>query len=522
MRESGRGDRDERAERVADLLDPGLSPAEVAELVAARFADSVEAGEIARMRLGGGVPLGEVAEVSRLLRAGAGEPPGLGVLSFAALSFAASVAHAQGDERAEHVYTAELLARAEAAGDDGLWLDVVGFIGATGHLGEAIELAGPYLRDHLDDEDAAFSYAVMLQDAAGLAEPGERERAALERFADRSGLAEVKRAVLAFMDRTKWGELVRERAADALGLVPGRRLPAAVNQECAALAFEAAVKGAEDGIEGMTVRQLIELYQGGHRPQTTLTAFAADPATPPVLARRAADWAAHARYGLWQLADPSSQPGVRGTDLASGTRRYIQFPPGALDGAARWTVWLGGVVPVDGIWRATGTGTGLSPAEADAVAEAVGKAVEKLSMTMSGMPLAEMLPPEPVPYGQAPPWGVRWEHFTPADAQYALAASNTVMMLAARIVADVELHRARRSRDAAVGVVPVTGAWLDEPRSALDGLTPREAAQAGTPYVMLLESLLRQLEYQACLAAAAGKEHADTARLRAELGMGGD
>jgi hypothetical protein len=96
------------------------------------------------------------------------------------------------------------------------------------------------------------------------------------------------------MRRTKWGELVQNRAANDLTLVPCNSLPSAVQEECAALAFEAAVKGAEDGIDGMTAKQLIDLYRGGHQPKTALTEFAADQESSPALARRAADWANHA------------------------------------------------------------------------------------------------------------------------------------------------------------------------------------------------------------------------------------
>ena len=132
--------------------------------------------------------------------------------------------------------------------------------------------------------------------------------------------------------------LVRNRAADALALVPSKHLPPAVQKDCAALAFKAAVRGAEDGIEGMTAKQLINLYQGGHRPKTALTEFAADPQTAPALARRAADWANHAHYGLWQLFDPSMEPGVWGTDLASGTRRYLSRTGRRLHGACGETI----------------------------------------------------------------------------------------------------------------------------------------------------------------------------------------
>jgi len=294
-------------------------------------------------------------------------------------------------------------------------------------------------------------------------------------------------------------------------------------QQCAALALEAAVRGTQRGIEGLSVKQLIDLHESGHRPQTVLTAFAADPETPAHLARRAADWAEHAHYGLWQMIFPLASPGVTCTDLASGTSRYIAFPPGSLDGVPRWTVWLGGVIPVDGVWRATGAGIRLSPAEADAVAETLSKAAEKMIMTTSGgMPLAEMLPPEPVPYRDAPPWGVRWNYFDPKDDPlYTATISSAVMMLAARLAADVELHRASHPEDAAGHPAPASAAWLDEPHVALHGLTPREA-EADTPSQMLLDSLFHQFEYQADLNGPFGRPGVDLNLLYQELGWGGE
>jgi hypothetical protein len=96
------------------------------------------------------------------------------------------------------------------------------------------------------------------------------------------------------------------------------------------------------------------------------------------------------------------------------------------------------------------------------------------------------------------------------------------MMLAARLVAHVELHRASHPEDTAVHPSPASGAWLDEPQPALHGLTPRDAVQADAPSQMLLESLFRQFEYQAELAGPFAKPGADLARLRRELGIGGE
>jgi hypothetical protein len=63
-------------------------------------------------------------------------------------------------------------------------------------------------------------------------------------------------------------------------------------------------------------------------------------------------------------------------------------------------------------------------------------------------------------------------------------------------------------------------AWLDEPVPALRGLTPREAAASDDQMdVFRVESLLRQFEYQAGLAEAAGLTGTSVAWLRTELNM---
>jgi hypothetical protein len=63
-------------------------------------------------------------------------------------------------------------------------------------------------------------------------------------------------------------------------------------------------------------------------------------------------------------------------------------------------------------------------------------------------------------------------------------------------------------------------AWLDEPVPALQGLTPREAAASADQMdVFRIESLLRQFEYQAGLAEAAGLASMNVAWLRTELNI---
>ena len=418
-------------------------------------------------------------------------------------------------------YMADVLARRQETADEG-WLAELQGMGEGGRPGEAIEQVEPFVRDHLYDEQAAATYARLLGRAAAVDPQGDREREALERFADRSGLAEVKRAVVQFLEgHPDWKEFVQDRAVQDFQLVPGKLLAADMVSECAAVIWEANVRGADLAMRGKTTKELRGLHRGNHQPRTPLMAFADDPATPPHLARRAADWAEYGHYGLWQLADPVPSPGVEGMDLASGTRRYLDFPPGKLDGAAPWSVWLGCAVPVDGVWRITGTGLMLSPDEGDAVTESLGEAVSKMISTAQGMPLAELDPAGPTPFDDPPPHGVRWEYFTPLGPLYAVGSGNILMMLAGRLLAHVALHRARGPRPGKyAGDPPPTAAgWADTALKKLHGLTPREAADADVPYKMLVESMLRKLEYQAALALP-GEAVADIPALRRTLGMG--
>jgi hypothetical protein len=142
---------------------------------------------------------------------------------------------------------------------------------------------------------------------------------------------------------------------------------------------------------------------------TPLRAFAADPATPAELAARASEWDRHVRFGIWQVPEPKAAPGVWCTELVSGLRRYAQFPAAALAGAAPWSVWLGALVPADGIWRSTGNGIWLSPLEGDAVAEFAEQAVSRMLEELSGVPRDQLPEPGEIRFGQAEPYCVRWE-----------------------------------------------------------------------------------------------------------------
>ena len=107
-----------------------------------------------------------------------------------------------------------------------------------------------------------------------------------------------------------------------------------------------------------------------------------------------------------------------------------------------------------------------------------------------------------------------------------------------RILADIgaepevaEQAQSEPSLDFAWGPVPDGAsptrewekAWLEQPVAVLEFHSPRHAAasaaEGNAAEALRLESLLRQLEYQAGLAAARGERPIDTEWLRTELGL---
>jgi hypothetical protein len=259
---------------------------------------------------------------------------------------------------------------------------------------------------------------------------------------------------------------------------------------------------------------------------TPMAAFASRPSLPPGLATRATDWRRHIHYGLWRIASPHPAPGLWCTDINSGATRYVEFPAELTGRMPRWTVWLGGVVPVDGTWRCTGRGVRLSPAEGDAAAELVHEATMTLIHSIAGKPMKKRSRGmgEPMRFGRAEPLGV----YVDLDEQTLPSAaglfSRVTGGLLSRIVAEVQIYRSASPelralpRGLASTALGWEKPWLDEPLPALRGRTPRQAAARDQEWPPL-EGLLRQFEYEADLLAAEGKSRIDTDWLRQELGM---
>jgi len=390
------------AERYRRLLDPRTSPAEVAGILAAELPDSLTAGAMMQIRLSSGVPGEELAQTARLMLASATGPPPIGTLAVAAWA-----AHVTGDEDAERGYASELLSRADVIDDPELRLEVIRAASVRGHPGEACELIEPYLRERPDDELAAGIYAEALAQAHAETEPGERERAALARYGDRSGSEALRKAIDAFLSRTQWGATVRTWVDAERSRLEAEYWQTAERGEFDALAAEVALTHPVAGVPGYP--EAGGTASGDGPVNTPLRAFAADPATPGELAALASQWDRHARFGIWQVKEPGTAPGAWCTELVSGLRRYARFPAAALDGAAPWSVWLGALVPADGIWRSTGNGIWLSPLEGDAVAEYAEQAVWHVLEELSGAPRDRLPEPGKIRFGQAEPYCVRWE-----------------------------------------------------------------------------------------------------------------
>src|SRR5580693_4065073 len=505
-------------ERVARIHDPATPAAELAATLAEHYQGVAMAGWLVKVLIEEGSSLQRLTDAAKLMLAadaGGQDPP-----SLTAVTFAAAVAGAAGDSAQERrlidlaLAATEVPAAAEAA--DGLVerLKVLHFISTSGHPAEAVELLEPLLREAPDDDYAAEIYGMAISAAyaqASEAGPGEgeRERAAVARFTDRSGLTALPDA-----DDVDWDPA--DRAAFGK-----------LSEEVAWLTVDPAQD--EDDLPEDDADLLASDEEDASG--TALMAFAADPSTPSALAARATAWYKHIHYGVWRIADPVPGPGLWCMDLASGTGRYVEFPPEATAGLARWTVWLGGIVPVDGIWHSTGLGVKLSPAEGDAAADFVDHAAFAIVQTLSGKPEP---PPEHLDFKPAEPQGVFVDYQEPGSADVAKLTGKVTGAVLAQIAAEVHDHRTtpsapgfawpagqRASRsDAADAAEGWPKYWLDEPVPALRGRTPRQAA-AGQERP-LLEALLREFEYEADLLAADGKSGVDAAWLREQLDMAAD
>lgn len=378
----------EVARRAQEALSPDTPPARVATVLVEDFEDLPSPVGLART-------LQERGSSERA-RAVASEAQRLAPGSVTALTIAAEVARIlDGD-----------LGRAAALLDEALdvYVDPDGVAELAEHLLEAelvldaLALVEDQLRDEPEDEEAQEVLAQALERIQRRAQAGEtlerEERAALERFADRALLYRLRDAV---------GELVEQRPElQELVAVTVREWLEELGEAQEDEHLEGLQPGGSELPEGM-LRLAIErawLREAGEdeadelpepepepdldESQAPLALLATDPDTPPELGRAARGWLETCTYGLWQVSDPDPAPGVWLTDIVSGVRRYAAIPPEQLEQASRWSVLMGALVALDGIWRSTGTLVPIRPAEADWAAEFTREATTDMVRALTG------------------------------------------------------------------------------------------------------------------------------------------
>jgi len=422
--------------RLSRIYHPETSAAEPASLLAEHYQGVPVAGWLASALLREGSSLGRLQDAAKLMLTSQGAP------SLTALTFAAALAGAAGDAEEERRLIDQALATAEP-GDPDVRLEVIDFISTSGHAAEAVELLEQRLKEAPDDDFADDLYGTAIERTYATAsadDAADRERAAVHRFADRTGLIALRDAVSAFLDGTELGEAVRARVTEELSVTDDLDWSPEDRVAFGTLAEEIALLTVDAGQdEDETPDDIGDLLTDDDPSGTPLRAFAADPSTPAALAAWALAWHEHIHYGLWRIDDPVPAPGLRCIDIVSGTERYVEFPAEATAGLPRWTVWLGGMVPVDGIWRSTGAGVRLSPAEADAAAESIDEAVLAMVQALVGEP---EVPPTPIPFGHAEPHGVYADDQEPVWAEMASLVGKVAGAMITRIAADVHRYRA--------------------------------------------------------------------------------
>jgi hypothetical protein len=374
--------------RAAEAHAPDTPPEVVAAILAedfgempspVGFADTLAKQSLERARA-------VAAEVQRLA-------PG----SLVALTFAAEVARIVDGDVEQSV---ALLEEAIDSSDES---DAPGAMGmhliGAGMALEALDAAEECLGDDPGDETGQTVLAAALGRLHDRAQAGERltatEREALERFADRGLLYRLRDSIGELVEqRPALQELVASTVREWLEELEGDGV---ISLDDLAEAADAGLDGRYEPIMRLAIERawLREQDDGldddddAPAPEledstAPLALLATDPGTPFQISLAAQNWLETCTYGLWQVADPAPGPGVWLTEIVSGARRYAAIPSEQLQHASRWSVFLGALVAVDGIWRSTGTLVPMRPAEGDAAASLVDEATESLIRALSG------------------------------------------------------------------------------------------------------------------------------------------
>jgi hypothetical protein len=510
------------------LYDPNTPTDVVAAAILERFAPgpvpSGLPGLLAEQRGPGDVEA--MAETLRLLTQTGGGGP-----SMTALTFGAHAAGSRGDHRRSRELMDAAAAAAAAADDPDIELRLAKNLLELGRVADTLDLLGARVAETAGNDVAAAAHGGAWKQAKQRVEgPGlagecpcgsaaawadccrPREQAWLTSFADRGPIDALRSAVVEFETRTPYGPAIEAHVRDWLREADTASREASDVETLGQIAQEHAWLVADPDPDG-----------GPDRDEAcVLTALAADPATPDWIAAAARTWRADVRHGLWQVADPVPNPGLACVDLLTGHELYLETAPELAQGIARWSVLVGAIVPLAGAWRFTSTFVAVSPADGDELCTLVRgmtdtflDEVDRPAGRGKGRRTAAPMPRE------IPPHNVLVRLAEAVDPVWAQVAGWVLASGLPRLLA--RLHEKQLNRPPAAGQglgAPGEGrerAWLDTPAPALRGWIPR--AMAGSPDWPLLESLLRQFEYDAD---TSGRPSLSIAWLRDQLGMPAD
>lgn len=319
------------------------------------------------------------------------------------------------DGRAETVATAAL----EALGPVGTTIDTVHLVAELRlqleRFADAMELACSLVEADPSDAEAQHLQALSLRAMAEHESDGRaletnpcpcgtgaqpwadccrpREQEAVARFIDRERLYALRSAVGSFIaqdavlerhleeSRDVWAEALEDPNA-----LPDFMLDPTDREEQSALRVREilALERAWVGTPGLDV----DTPQGQTADSddadagAILRLYAADIATPPELALLARAWQEAALCGLWQVADLEGGPNLWLMDIVTGETRWVSMAPEQLEGAGRWSVLAGWLVPDRGVWRSGGAFVHLSPDEGDIAAEIVRAMAEDVAESL--------------------------------------------------------------------------------------------------------------------------------------------
>jgi hypothetical protein len=338
-----------RAKTRAELLyDPAAPPEEAAEVLRELFGeDPVEPDIAAAIASRTGVE--RLRAVAEAALAHARDP--------LALSFAsdATILDGRADESEELARQAlELLDVPELRGR------LARALSSQGRMTDAVDVLDAELRSNPGLATLLAARCSILEQVARRTDLPAPERRVIDRFADRTALEDLRAAIGEHLGAGDDGA-----GSFADGLQEWIEAGAIGDEELTEWAERAAVDpGSSEALRLRLVGEWAWLMPLLDDDRAPLEALTEDESATEELRQGAEDWLNMAFWGLWEVEDPTHEPGVVVVDLVSGLRLHAEVPGELLNGLPRWSVLLGYLVPIAGYWHGGSAFEVASPVEA--------------------------------------------------------------------------------------------------------------------------------------------------------------